>query len=139
MKVMTDTKDQLPPDSGQKGENALRWKNKTFTILYEQSGIFSYGKDAFAVLSPTGHKKYLYSEIEVIVAFKVKGRQGDELRVEIIFNDCAIRISQDAPGWHQFVIKTKEVFPTIPDQWDLEMLIPSFAIDLMVLYKKPEV
>lgn len=112
---------------------------RSFSILYEQSGIFSYGKDAFAVLSPTGHKKYLYAEIEVIVAFKVKGRQGDELRVEVIFGDCAIRISQDAPGWHQFVVKTKEVFPTIPDQWDLEMLIPSFAIDLMVLYKKPEV
>ena len=78
------------------------------------------------------------AEIDVIVAFKVKGRTGDELRVEVIFDDCAIRISQDAPGWHQFVVKTREVFPTIPDQWDLEMLIPSFAIDLMVLYKKPE-
>jgi hypothetical protein len=37
------------------------------------------------------------------------------------------------------VIKTKEVFPTIPDQWDLEVLIPFFAIDLMVLFKRPEV
>ncbi len=138
MKVMTETPDQFPPDHGGQTENTLRWKNKSFTILYEQSGIFSYGKDAFAVLSPSGHKKYLYSAIEVIVAFKVKGRTGDELRVEVIFDDCAIRISQDAPGWHQFVVKTREVFPTIPDQWDLEMLIPSFAIDLMVLYKKPE-
>ncbi len=110
---------------------------RSFDILYEQSGIFSYGKECFAVLSPAGHKKYRYSDIEVIVAFKVKGRLGDELRVEIIFSDCAIRISQDAPGWHQFVVKTKEVFPTIPDRWDIEMLIPSFAIDLMVLYKKP--
>jgi hypothetical protein len=136
--VMTDTADHHSQHADENGRSMVEWNARRFTIHYESIGVFNYGTTGFAVLSPAGHTKYAYADIEVIVAFKVKRPMGDELRVEIIFNDCAIRISQEAPGWQQFVVKTREVFPTIPEHWDLEMLTPSFAIDLMVLYKKPE-
>ena len=111
--------------------------NSDFMLLYEQLGIFSYVEDGFTIQIGPGPKKYLYADIEAIVAYKVDRTTYDEMRLEVIFEDCAVLISEDAPGWYQFVIRTKEIFPTIPQDWDLQMPFPSFEMNLMVLYKRP--
>ena len=107
-----------------------------FLMLYEQFGIFSYEEDGFVVQRADGTKKYLYSGIEAIIAYKVDRVIYDEIRLEVIFDECVLWISEDAPGWYQFVIKTKEIFASIPRDWDLRMPFPSFAMNLMVLYKR---
>ena len=90
-----------------------------FLMLYEQFGVFSYEEDGFVVQLLQGAKKYLYSRIEAIVAYKIDMVSYDEMRLELVFDECVLRISEDAPGWYQFVRKMKEVFPSIPKDWDL--------------------
>src|ERR1700760_2621652 len=85
-----------------------------FMLLYEQLGIFSYEEDGFTIQIGQRPRKYLYADIEAIVAYKVDRKTYDEMRLEVIFEDCALRISEGAAGWYQFIIKTKEVFPQIP-------------------------
>ena len=108
-----------------------------FWDTYEQLGVFSYEEDGFSIQLAAGAKKYFYSQIEAIIAYKVDRGSYDEMRLEVIFDDCALRISEEAPGWHQFVIKTKEIFSSIPANWDLELPFPSFDMNLTVLYKRP--
>lgn len=108
-----------------------------FLDTYEQLGIFSYEVDGFTIVMGHGVRKYLYDEIEAIIAYKADMETYDEMRLEVIFHECALRICEDAPGWHQFVCRTKEIFPSIPKQWDLEMPFPAYEMNLMVLYKKP--
>ena len=108
-----------------------------FMLQYEQLGIFSYEEDGFTIQIGQRPRKYLYADIEAIIAYKVDRTSYDEMRLEVIFEDCALRVSEDAPGWYQFVIRTKEIFPAIPRDWDLQMPFPSFDMNLMVLYKRP--
>ena len=116
-------------------DNGMNTGNN-FLKLYEQFGVFSYEEDGFVVQMLQGAKKYLYSGIEAIIAYKVDLLTYDEIRLEVIFEECVLRISEDAPGWYQFVIKMKEVFPSIPKDWDLRMPFPPWAMNLMVLYRK---
>jgi hypothetical protein len=109
-----------------------------FLILYEQFGVFSYAEDGFTVQLGQGARTYLYADIETILAYKVGGPGYDEMRMEIAFPDCALRIAECVPGWYQFVLHIKDAFPGIPRDWDLQIPFPSFAINLVVLYKKTE-
>jgi hypothetical protein len=108
-----------------------------FLDTYEQLGIFSYEEDGFTIQMEHGARKYFYNDIEAIIAYKVDLVTYDEMRLEVIFHECALRISEDAPGWFQFVSKMKDIFPSIPKEWDLEMPFPAYDMNLMVLYKGP--
>jgi hypothetical protein len=107
-----------------------------FAALYEELGVFSYEQDGFVVRADAPAKKYFYTDIEAIVAYKVDRSSYDEVRLEIIFCDCALRILEDTPGWYRFIATIKEIFSSIPRNWEVEMLFPSFAMNLMVLYKR---
>jgi hypothetical protein len=108
-----------------------------FCDIYEQLGVFSYEVDGFTIRMAEGSKKYLYSGIEAIIAYKVDRVTYDEIRLEVIFEECALRITEDVPGWYQFVSKTKAIFPSIPPDWELQIPFPAFDMNLTVLFKKP--
>jgi hypothetical protein len=108
-----------------------------FLMLYEQYGVFSYEDDGFIIQLAQGAKKYFYGGIEAIIAYKVDRVLYDEIRLEVVFAEFALRISEEIPGWYQFVQKIKEIFPSISRTWDLEMPFPSFAMNLTVLYQRP--
>ena len=109
-----------------------------FLNLYEQLGVFSYQEDGFTIELGEGPRRYLYRQIEAIIAFKVNRSDYDEIRLEIFFDDYALRVSENVPGWYRFVQQTKDVFSSIPKDWDLQMPSTSPAMDLVVLYKRSE-
>jgi hypothetical protein len=56
------------------------------------TGIFSYEEDGFVIQNQKGTKKYLYAGIEAIIAYKVDRVTYDEIRLEVIFDECALGI-----------------------------------------------
>lgn len=104
---------------------------------YEQLGVFSYMEDGFTVRLGEGVRKYLYGDIETIIAYKASWGGYDEVRLEMVFGDCALRIAECVPGWYQFMLHIKEALPGIPRDWELQMAFPPFTMNLVVLYKRP--
>ena len=64
-----------------------------FWDTYEQLGVFSYEEDGFSIQLAEGPKKYFYSQIEAIIAYKVDRGAYDEMRLEVILTTarCASR------------------------------------------------
>jgi hypothetical protein len=116
-----------------------------FFARYEQLGVFSYQDNGFTIHRPNGSaeaggsggsKQYFYAEIEAIFAYKVDLVTYDEIRIEIVLGDSVLRITEDTPGWCQFLLTLKDFFPSIPQDWDFEIPFPPFAMNFMVLYKR---
>jgi hypothetical protein len=107
-----------------------------FLNLYEQAGLFSYEVEGFTVELADGPRKYLYADVVAIIAFKVDRSSYDEIRLELFFDDYGLRITEDVPGWYQFVLRIKAAFPSIPRDWDLRMPFPPGDMDLVVLYRR---
>ena len=56
--------------------------------------------------------------------------------MRIVHGNTFFTISEELPGWYQFVIKTKEIFRDIPKDWDLKIPFPPFETNYTVIYKK---
>lgn len=56
--------------------------------------------------------------------------------MEIVRGEKYFVISEELPGWFQFVKKTKEIFPIIPKDWDLNIIHPAFQTNFTTIYSK---
>lgn len=110
-------------------ERALRLKQRQ-----EEQGGFRYEEDGFCYPFKDGVEKISWTVIERIVAYKADRLTTDEICLDIFWKDWKWTITEDTPGWYTFVAKLKEVFPTIPDDWDNQIIQPPFASNCVVLY-----
>ena len=99
-------------------------------------GNFTYEDDGFTYQFETGKKKIKWQDIERLIADKAGLLTTDEIRLDIVYNDFQRTITEETPGWYQFVEKTKTVFPSIPGNWDSEITQPAFATNVTVLYDR---
>lgn len=99
-------------------------------------GGFVYEEDGFTYQFRDGVEKIKWIAIERLEAYKVDLMTTDEIRVNIVYGEYQFTITEETPGWYQFVARTKEVFPTIPKDWDSVITNPAFATNFMVLYER---
>ena len=59
--------------------------------------------------------------------------------MEIVYGHKSFTISEELPGWYQFILKTKEIFPTIPKDWDIQIIQPAFATNYATIYERTKV
>ncbi len=111
---------------------------KTFDEKYAELGCFTYTNKGFTINYEEFTKTLEWNDITEINVFKSDLLTIDRVDMEIVYGERCFTITEDVPGWYQFVIKTKEVFPTIPDDWDLEIIHPAFARNYKTIYNKPE-
>lgn len=99
---------------------------------------FKYTDNGFVVTYNGFSKALNWRDITEINVYKKDLITVDEIRMQIIYGDKQIEISEELPGWFQFTIKTKEVFQTIPKEWDIEIITPAFATNFRTIYSKVE-
>ena len=58
--------------------------------------------------------------------------------MQIVYGEKFMEISEEIPGWYQFVERTKEKFPSIPKQWDFEIIQAPFKTNYKTIYKKAD-
>jgi len=109
---------------------------KTFDEKYNELGVFNYNHDGFTINYGNFIKKLDWSDITQINVYKVDSMTIDRIDMEIVYGDKYFTISEDLPGWYQFVLKTKEIFPTIPKDWDVTIMQPAFAKNHRTIYDK---
>lgn len=109
---------------------------KTFDEKLNDIGFFKYDDEGFTINYEDFSKQLKWDEITEINVYKADLMTIDRIEMEIVYNDKMFIISEDLPGWYQFVIKTKSIFPTIPKDWDMEIVQPPFATNYRTIYSK---
>ena len=109
---------------------------KAFQEMENDPGIFAFTETGFSITHENFTKTLLWSDITEINVFKTDLFTTDRVDMEIVYGDKAITIHEELPGWYQFVLKTKEIFPSIPKDWDLTIIQPPFATNYRTIYNK---
>lgn len=109
---------------------------KSFDEIYEDKGAFTYFENGFMMNYDSLKMDVQWNDIKQINVYKVDLMTIDEIRMEIICEDKSFLISEELPGWYQFVLKTKELFPSIPKDWDVKIIHPAFANNYSTIYEK---
>ena len=77
-----------------------------------------------------------WSEITELGAYKADLITYDQIEMRIVYGEMSFTISEELPGWYQFVRKTKDIFPTISKDWDVKIVFPAFETNYIILYEK---
>lgn len=108
-------------------EKLLRLKE-----LQEDLGKFNYEADGLTYEFESGIEKIRWADILRIEGYKAGRSTSDETCLDIFWLDNKWTISEETPGWHQFLNKIKEAFPLIPASWD------GVAANHIVLYQRKD-
>lgn len=114
-------------------------KNNAGTLTdnqYNEIGAFQYHEKGFTINYKNFFKQLDWNDITQLNVFKVDLFTIDRIDMEIVYSEKAFTINEELPGWHQFVIKTKQIFPSIPQDWELKIVQPPFAENFMTIYVK---
>jgi hypothetical protein len=110
-------------------------RNEAFQKMYDDEGIFTYREGGFDVKLKDETISAQWDDIETIFAYKIDLMTYDMLAMEIkLKNDFSFRITEEAEGWYQFIKKIKEVFPSVKQDFEMDLMFPAFATNLMVVY-----
>jgi hypothetical protein len=109
---------------------------KPFDEIFRELGVFKYDDSGFTIEYEDFAKRLKWIEITQINAYKTDLYTTDRVDMEIVYSDRCFTISEELPGWYQFVIKLKEVFPDIPNDWDTEIIYPAFAANYRTIYER---
>ena len=110
--------------------------DKSFEEKFNELGIFEYHQDGFTINFKKISKRLNWTDITQLNAYKSDLLTIDRIDLEIVYGDKHITISEDIPGWYQFVLKTKEIFNSIRKDWDIEIMQPPFATNWRIIYQK---
>lgn len=111
-------------------------KGKTFEEKYDESGVFHYEEDGFTIQYNDFFANIKWDSITQLNVYKKDLITIDRIEMEIVYGDKALTISEDLPGWYQFILKTKSIFPAIPEDWDLVIINPAFETNWRNIYTK---
>jgi hypothetical protein len=109
---------------------------KTFEEISNDLGAIRYEANGFVIIYEDFGKSLEWTDITQLNVYKVDQMTMDRIDMEIVYGNKSFTISEELPGWHQFVIRTKEIFPTIPKDWDFAIIHPAFATNYRTIYDK---
>ncbi len=120
----------------QKQHLTNRNSGKPFDEIYNDPGVFKYDNEGFFIVYEDITITAKWSEITQINVYKVDLLTVDRIDMEIVYDDKCFSISEELPGWYQFVIKTKEIFPSILKEWDSDVMFPAFATNYTTIFNR---
>jgi hypothetical protein len=89
------------------------------------------------LISGTNFKKEIaWNEITQINIFKKDFLTTDRIELEIVYDDKSLTINEDVEGWDLFITKAKEMFATMPKDWDTIIINPPFETNFRTIYSK---
>jgi hypothetical protein len=110
-------------------------QQKAFELRYNDTGVFQYLDTGFNFTNKDQTIFVTWKDIEAIFAYKRDLMTIDELCMDIfIKDDYRIRLSEEVDGWFQFILKIKEVFPSIDKEFDTNLIFPAFETNLNLVY-----
>ena len=112
-----------------------RNSNADFQKQLKDDGIFTYENSYFSFPFFEQTKKYHWTDIKTLIAYKEDINTYDEIYLRILFTDGQVfLINETTPGWYKFITLLKENIPSIPANWDYDIAIPAFTQNMTVLF-----
>ncbi len=108
-------------------------QQKTGNVL--QEGMFEFQHSGFYFNFKDGRSFIKWSDIIRIDAYKIDLITIDEIRLDIVLEKFQFTITEETPNWNLFIEKSKEVFTTIPKDWDRIITKPAFNANYITIYK----
>ena len=110
--------------------------DKEFKDKLVDNGIFDYTEDGFTITLKE-LKKIKWTQIQSIFAYKVDLLTTDEICIDVFCDyDISFRVTEETAGWFVFLERLKEQFPTIEEDWNINIAQPAFATNLTLVYDR---
>jgi hypothetical protein len=98
-------------------------------------GVFTYSESGFVFTEKGATHSLHWVDIRAIFAYKRDLYTVDELNLDVIFaNNIRLHLTEDIPGWYQFIDRIKQIFPTIDKDFDVKLMFPPFATNMTLVY-----
>jgi hypothetical protein len=110
--------------------------SKSSDEICDDLGSFKYFNDGFVLEYEDFKKEVLWESITQLNVYKKDQITIDRIEMEVVCGKKYFVVTENLPGWFQFVIKLKEVFPTIPKDWDVNIIQPPFETNFTTIYSK---
>jgi hypothetical protein len=109
-----------------------------FSEFIDSEGIFKYYSDGFAMaIKNNDRRKILWTDIESILGYKEDNYLTDTICLDLILtNGKTFKLTEETPGWYKFLTLTKEKFPRIDKDWEVDISTPVFETKLTLIYDK---
>lgn len=96
---------------------------------------FQFLSDGFDFIDNDNKHSILWADIESIFAYKRDLYTVDELDIDVFTKDgYRLHLIEEQPGWYQFILKIKEVFPGVDKEFDAKLMFPPFKTNLTLVY-----
>ena len=99
-------------------------------------GDFTYSDEGFEIVLESSREKVRWASIERIIAYKVDLFTTDLICLDIEFNGKKLTISEEVPGWFQFIKKVSSTLSGIPKNWEIQVANPPFQANCTTIYLK---
>jgi hypothetical protein len=113
-----------------------RWKRRhgpqSVQVLADRHGV------NLVLDGGTVSHQFPWAEVAQIRTFKRDLGTVDDIRLVFQVGDSWYEYSEDLPGFGQLSDVMKEIFPTIPCDWYMEVMRPPFATNERVLFRRAD-
>lgn len=109
---------------------------KSFEEKLTDPGVFEYHEEGFTLRFEATVYTREWREIDSMHIYKSDLITIDRIELQIVSGERAFTISEDLPGWYQFLDKAKASLPAMMDDWWSKVTHPAFATNWTTVYDR---
>jgi len=107
----------------------------TWSDTSPAEGAFAFSETGFRLIPPYGTGQYDWAELRSAFGFKLDLLTLDEICLDLFFaNGSSLRLTESLPGWPALLRHLNTHFPSIPPEWEWDVMQPPFATNLTLLF-----
>jgi len=108
---------------------------KATELIFSDFGVFTYNDNGFDFTEKGQTYSFLWADIQSIFGYKRDLYTVDELNLDVFAaNNFRLHLTEEIPGWYQFIDKIKQTFPTIDKEFEVSLMFPPFATNMTLVY-----
>lgn len=113
----------------------VRRDKKEFLNFYNDDGIFEYNDYGFLVHTDKSKENLNWNQIYLMLGYKKDLFAIDLICLDVYYDiNKVFAINEETPGWFNFLKHSKNVFPEIEKNWEMDISTPVFDRKLTVIY-----
>jgi hypothetical protein len=113
----------------------VRRDKKEFLKFYNDDGIFEYNESGFLVQTDKSKEYLNWNQIYLMLGYKKDLFAIDLICLDVYYDrNKVFAINEETPGWFNFLKYSKNIFPEIEKNWELNISNPAFERKLTVIY-----
>ena len=98
-------------------------------------GAFAFSETGFRLFPPHETGQYDWADLQSAFGFKLDLLTIDEICLDLFYtNGSSLQLTESFPGWTTLLRHLNTHFPSIPPEWEWDVMQPPFATNLTLLF-----